>query len=113
RPPIAFGRMGDPIMNAALPITGRRRASDPKVSAWVDASAGTGKTTVLTDRVLRLLLDGASPDRILCIPFTRAAAAEMSNRIIERLGRWAVMEDGSLFDALTDLNGARPDAGMQ
>src|SRR3984885_11336871 len=100
-------------MNAALPITGRRRASDPKVSAWVDASAGTGKTTVLTDRVLRLLLDGASPGRILCITFTRAAAAEMSNRIIERLGRWAVEEDAALVHELYELTGERPDAAAQ
>ncbi len=100
-------------MNAVLPITGRRRASDPKVSAWVDASAGTGKTTVLTDRVLRLLLDGASPDRILCITFTRAAAAEMSNRIIERLGRWAVRDDAELVHELYELTGERPDAAVQ
>ncbi|HTJ62444.1 MAG TPA: double-strand break repair helicase AddA [Alphaproteobacteria bacterium] len=90
-----------------------RRASDPTVSAWVDASAGTGKTTVLTSRVLRLLLSGAAPDRILCITFTRAAAAEMSNRIIQRLGKWAVAEDGALFDELTELNGARPDLATQ
>ena len=100
-------------MNAILPITGRRRASDPKVSAWVDASAGTGKTTVLTDRVLRLLLDGASPDRILCITFTRAAAAEMSNRIIERLGGWAVKDDAALVQELYELTGERPDAAAQ
>jgi len=105
--------MGNPIMNAALPITGRRRASNPNVSAWVDASAGTGKTTVLTDRVLRLLLDGASPDRILCITFTRAAAAEMSNRIIERLGRWAVEDDAALVQELYELTGERPDATAQ
>ena len=100
-------------MNAPLPVTGRRRASDPKVSAWVDASAGTGKTTVLTDRVLRLLLDGASPGRILCITFTRAAAAEMSNRIIERLGGWAVKGDAELVHELYELTGERPDADTQ
>jgi ATP-dependent helicase/nuclease subunit A len=100
-------------LNAITQITGRRRASNPKVSAWVDASAGTGKTTVLTDRVLRLLLDGASPDRILCITFTRAAAAEMSNRIIERLGRWAVRNDAELVQELYELTGERPDAAMQ
>ena len=100
-------------MTAVLPITGRRRASDPKVSAWVDASAGTGKTTVLTDRVLRLLLSGASPDRILCITFTRAAAAEMSNRIIERLGVWAVEDDAALVQELYELTGEQPDAAAQ
>ncbi len=99
-------------MNVVSPLS-TRRASDPRVSAWVDASAGTGKTTVLTDRVLRLLLDGAPPDRILCITFTRAAAAEMANRIIDRLGQWAVMDDGALFDRLYELTGERPSADMQ
>jgi ATP-dependent helicase/nuclease subunit A len=92
---------------------GRNRASDPDASVWVDASAGTGKTTVLTNRVLRLLLSGASPDRILCITFTRAAAAEMSNRIIDRLGEWAVMDDGALEKTLFDLTNRRPDVEMQ
>jgi ATP-dependent helicase/nuclease subunit A len=91
----------------------QRRASDPRASAWVDASAGTGKTAVLTARVLRLLLDGAAPDRILCITFTRAAAAEMANRIIDRLGQWAVMADGDLVHALFDLTGERPGSEMQ
>jgi ATP-dependent helicase/nuclease subunit A len=100
------------VMNVIAPKPARR-ASNPRVSAWVDASAGTGKTTVLTARVLRLLLDGASPDRILCITFTRAAAAEMANRIIDRLGQWAVMDDGALFDSLYELTGERPSADMQ
>lgn len=102
-------------MNAvpSIGVTAQLRASDPRVSAWVDASAGTGKTTVLTERVLRLLLDGAAPERILCITFTRAAAAEMSNRIIRRLGDWAVMPDAGLVDSLFTLTGARPDAASQ
>ena len=91
----------------------QRRASNPAVSAWVDASAGTGKTTVLTDRVLRLLLAGAAPERILCLTFTRAAAAEMSNRIVERLGHWAVMGDGDLDHTLADLTGDRPDSALR
>ncbi len=94
-------------------VTAGGRASDPRVSAWVDASAGTGKTKVLTDRVMRLLLDGAPPERILCITFTRAAAAEMANRIIARLGEWAVMDDAQLFDSLYDLTGARPSPEIQ
>ena len=70
----------------------QRRASNPDASVWVSASAGTGKTKVLTDRVLRLLLprtDGApgtKPGKILGITFTKAAASEMSLRITERLG---------------------------
>jgi ATP-dependent helicase/nuclease subunit A len=98
---------------SGLVRTAQRRASNPKVSAWVDASAGTGKTKVLTDRVLRLLLDGAKPERILCITFTRAAAAEMANRIIKKLGQWAVMDDSDLVAALYDLTGEPPDAAMQ
>jgi len=94
-------------------FTAQLRASNPRVSAWVDASAGTGKTSVLADRVLRLLLDGAAPDRILCITFTRAAAAEMSNRIIDRLSAWAVMPDADLVDSLFTLTDARPDAAVQ
>jgi ATP-dependent helicase/nuclease subunit A len=94
-------------------VTAGGRASDPRVSAWVDASAGTGKTKVLTDRVMRLLLDGAPPERILCITFTRAAAAEMANRIIARLGEWAVMDDAQLFDSLYALTGARPSPDIQ
>ena len=60
-------------------------AANPASSAWVSASAGTGKTHVLTSRVLRLLMDGADPGKILCLTFTKAAAAEMANRINERL----------------------------
>ena len=96
-------------MNENFQDKARRRASDPKSSAWVDASAGTGKTSVLTERVLRLLLDGVSPNRILCITFTRAAAAEMSIRITKRLGQWAVADDGALYDEIQKLTGDRPD----
>jgi len=92
----------------ALQRTAQHRASDPATSVWVDASAGTGKTKVLTDRVLRLLLDGTEPRKILCITFTRAAAAEMSNRIVEALGEWAVIADAELDRSLTELTGGRP-----
>ncbi|MCY4590116.1 MAG: double-strand break repair helicase AddA [Alphaproteobacteria bacterium] len=81
----------------------QREASDPGASVWVTASAGSGKTKVLTDRVLRLLLAGASPERILCLTFTRAAAAEMSNRIAMRLSHWAVMDGVDLGDELSRL----------
>jgi ATP-dependent helicase/nuclease subunit A len=86
----------------------QRRAANPRESVWVDASAGTGKTSVLVDRVLRLLLDGAAPERILCITFTRAAAAEMSSRIIERLAEWATASDAELGRILLELTGERP-----
>ncbi|HEY0833523.1 MAG TPA: UvrD-helicase domain-containing protein, partial [Azospirillum sp.] len=86
----------------------QRRASDPDASVWVGASAGSGKTKVLTDRVLRLMLAGTPPARILCLTFTKAAAAEMSIRINRTLGRWATLPDDALTDALYDLCGAMP-----
>ena len=62
-------------------------AADPQVHAALSASAGTGKTHVLTARVLRLLLNGVAPESILCLTFTKAAAAEMANRIGDRLAK--------------------------
>ncbi len=61
------------------------RASDPKTSAWVSANAGSGKTHVLTQRVLRLLLDGTPPAQILCLAYTKAAAANMADRVFSKL----------------------------
>ncbi|TNE67182.1 MAG: double-strand break repair helicase AddA [Alphaproteobacteria bacterium] len=72
------------------------RATVPGLTAWVGASAGTGKTHVLTARVLRLMLTGTRPENILCLTFTKAAAAEMKNRIFAELGRWALMPDDEL-----------------
>ena len=86
----------------------QHKASDPAASVWVGASAGTGKTKVLTDRVLRLLLGGTAPERILCLTFTRAAAAEMALRITRELARWTVADDEALADTLAALTGARP-----
>jgi ATP-dependent helicase/nuclease subunit A len=71
-------------------------ASSPANSIWVEASAGTGKTKVLSDRVLRLLLSGVNPSRILCLTYTKAAASEMNNRILERLSKWATIDDETL-----------------
>ena len=85
------------------PDRAQSQAADGSVSAWVGASAGTGKTKVLTDRVLTLLLGGSDPSRILCLTFTRAAAAEMANRLSERLAQWAVAEDGALAQDLGKL----------
>ena len=90
----------------------QRKAADTAVSVWVGASAGTGKTKVLTDRVLSLLLDGTLPQRILCLTFTRAAAAEMANRVRERLGEWAIASDEALADAIRDLNGTEADGAL-
>src|SRR5512143_1358659 len=78
----------------------QRRATTPEHSAWVEANAGTGKTKVLTDRVTRLLLDGVKPERILCLTFTKAAAAEMRNRLAAQLGRWALAAEARLDDEI-------------
>ena len=79
------------------------RASDPVASVFVSANAGTGKTKLLTDRVLRLLLAGAPADSILCVTYTRAAAAEMRNRINKRLGDWTIISAQKLADDLKDM----------
>ncbi len=86
------------------------RAADPAASAWVSANAGTGKTHVLVNRILRLLLDGNRPEGILCLTYTRAAAAEMQNRLFRELGAWATMSVDELDEALTRLTGATPSA---
>ena len=80
------------------------RASDPVAHAALSASAGTGKTHVLTARVLRLLLQGVAPESILCLTFTKAAAAEMANRIGARLASWARLDDNKLGVELTALH---------
>lgn len=84
-------------------------AADPSRSVWVSANAGTGKTRVLIDRISRLLLAGTPPGRVLCLTFTKAAAAEMANRLRERLGAWTLMADAALYDDLLKLLGREPD----
>jgi ATP-dependent helicase/nuclease subunit A len=84
-------------------------ASDPRHSAWVSANAGSGKTHVLTQRVIRLMLDGARPSSILCLTYTKAAASEMSNRVFERLSRWTAMDDAALTKEIADVEGKAPD----
>lgn len=86
-------------------VRAQRAAADPDVSAFVAANAGAGKTRVLTDRVARLLLAGVRPDRILCITFTKAAAAEMAGRLFALLGEWALADDAVLSEKLHDLDG--------
>ncbi|MFN4297148.1 MAG: double-strand break repair helicase AddA [Brevundimonas sp.] len=78
-------------------------AADPAVNAFVMANAGSGKTTTLVNRVARLLLAGSAPGAILCLTFTKAAAAEMQRRLYERLGDWAVAGDARLRDQLAEL----------
>ncbi len=83
----------------------QRQASNPELSVWVEASAGTGKTKVLSDRVLRLLLERNLPGKILCLTYTKAAAVEMSSRIADKLSKWAVASDEVLCGELMKLLG--------
>jgi ATP-dependent helicase/nuclease subunit A len=85
------------------------KASDPAASAWVSANAGSGKTFVLSQRVVRLLLAGTDPGRILCLTFTKAAAAEMSKRVFAILSDWTTLSDEALAEKLEDLDGRRPE----
>ena len=91
------------------PDGAQREAAGPRASVWVSASAGTGKTRVLIDRLLWLMLEGTDPSRILCLTFTRAAAAEMANRLNEELARWATSRPGALVQRLQKLTGRMPD----
>ncbi len=82
----------------------QQKASNPKQSVWVSANAGSGKTHVLVERVMRLLLSGVEPASILCITYTKAAAAEMWSRLFERLGAWTNLDDEALAISLQSLN---------
>ena len=86
----------------------QHRAANPKVSTWLSANAGSGKTKVLIDRVARLLLSGVSPQHILCLTYTKAAASEMQNRLFEELGKWAMMAKPDLETALRGLGNDGP-----
>lgn len=101
-------------MSTALPAIPPRatdaqtRASDPGTSAFVSANAGSGKTHVLVQRVVRLLLAGVPPAKILCITFTKAAAANMAQRVFATLGEWVALDDTALDKALQKSGIARP-----
>ena len=100
----------------AIPEDLRRtqvEASDPAVSAWVTANAGSGKTHVLAQRVIRLLLEGVDPAKILCITFTKAAAANMANRVFDELRRWTALDDGELDAAIKRISDIQPDAARR
>lgn len=90
----------------------QQTAAYPLNSVWVSASAGSGKTKVLTDRVLNLLLQGSEPERLLCLTFTKAAAAEMANRITATLKKWAIADDEELEKLLFNLKGVMPTKEM-
>ncbi|MBX3478008.1 MAG: double-strand break repair helicase AddA [Brevundimonas sp.] len=85
-------------------------AADPAATVFVTANAGSGKTSTLVNRVARLLLKGVDPGAVLCVTYTKAAAAEMQTRLFEQLGRWAVLKDSDLRGALAKLDDGDPDA---
>jgi ATP-dependent helicase/nuclease subunit A len=89
------------------------RASDPTASAFVSANAGSGKTHVLVQRVIRLLLSGVPPEKILCITFTKAAAANMAERVFSTLGHWVTLDDTALDTAIREAGIANPDARLR
>lgn len=85
-----------------FPLTEEQaRAVDPEDSIWLSASAGTGKTQVLSARVLRLLLrEDCRPENLLCLTFTKAGAAEMATRVNDVLASWVRMDAASLAEDL-------------
>ncbi len=86
-------------------------AADPDVSAFVSANAGSGKTYVLAQRVINLLLRGVDPAKILCITFTKTAAANMANEVFKRLAGWTALDDAGLDEQIRLSTGRKPDAG--
>ena len=98
----------NPSPNLLQATHDQRTAANPLATAWVAASAGTGKTRVLTNRLLALLLEGAEPRQILALTFTKAAAAEMADRVSEALEEWVTLEEPKLRDALYKLAGKPP-----
>ena len=90
----------------------QQRAADPNGSAWVAANAGSGKTTVLANRVLALLLTGAKPERILCLTYTKAATAEMRIRIERTLAGWSIAGDAELEEEIRRIGLHRPSSGQ-
>src|SRR5215470_339044 len=81
-------------------LQAQREASDPRLSAWVSANAGSGKTYVLAQRVVRLLLGGTPPAKILCLTFTKAAAANMAKTVFDTLANWTALDDARLDQAI-------------
>ena len=87
----------------------QRAVAAPNVSAWVAANAGSGKTHVLAQRVINLLLDGVAPEKILCITFTKAAAANMAKRVFDTLAAWTTLDDTALDTAIREGSGIASD----
>ena len=89
------------------------RASNPDASAFVAANAGSGKTHVLVNRVIRLLLNDVPPEKILCITFTKAAAANMAQRVFTTLGHWVTLSDDELDAAIASTGAPKPGVTMR
>ncbi len=111
---------GTSLGDSVSPSADQRRTSTPSRHVWVRASAGSGKTKVLVDRLLRLLLPdtdtgapGIQPEKILCLTFTKAGAAEMSLRLQKRLLEWSAADDKTLQENLKELIGADPSETLQ
>ncbi len=99
------------MMSLTLSVS-QLHAINPRISCWVEASAGTGKTKVLTDRVLNLLLSNASVNGLLCLTFTKAAAAEMSNRLRNKVSEWTRLDNASLVQELESLGHKKPSSDL-
>lgn len=94
----------EPICRVEKTSQDQKRAADPTISVWASANAGAGKTKVLIDRIARLLLNDTLPEKILAVTYTKAAAAEMTTRLFETLGEWAIAEDKPLAEKLHQLD---------
>ena len=99
---------GELMANPMRATPEQKKASNPAASVWVGANAGSGKTHVLVDRVTRLMLAGVDPASILCLTYTKAAAAEMANRLHERLGEWVGISNADLSERLVQLGSDKP-----
>ncbi|MEA2937648.1 MAG: ATP-dependent helicase/nuclease subunit, partial [Alphaproteobacteria bacterium] len=103
----APGRIPDEV------LVRQREASDPAASVWVSANAGAGKTYVLAQRVIRLLLGGTDPAKILCLTFTKAAAANMATTVFDTLAVWTALDDGDLDAAIRAMSNERPTPALR
>jgi ATP-dependent helicase/nuclease subunit A len=100
-------KIPQPVRDAQL------RAANPEKSVFVSANAGSGKTHVLTQRVVNLLLQGVDPAKILCITYTKAAAANMANRVFERLAEWTALADAEFDKRISETTGRAPSAAQR
>src|SRR5271154_486285 len=91
----------------------QREVADPKVSLWLAANAGSGKTHVLAQRVINLLLESVEPEKILCITFTKAAAANMAKRVFDTLAAWTTLDDAALDKVIREQSDLAPDAARR